>query len=337
MAKRPKKRPIPSGVRVQAGLGRDPVETKRAVDSAPPRVAEPLDEYSSRKHLGLIVLAVVALLPLLLWAYWPTLVWMEEQWRIEPDYSHGYLVVPLALLIAYSRIDLFPGFRPRVSWFGVSLLLLAVAVRFVGRLGYMDFMDGWSLLPWTAGVVWMLVGPRALWWAMPSIVFLLLLVPLPFQAESLLSWKLQGVATTASTAVLRVLGQPAVSEGHTIWLGESQLLVEDACSGLRIFVGIAALAFFWASVTRRCWLDRVVILASVLPLAILVNVMRVTTVALFANRVDGVSLDRIHDWAGLAMIAVAAFLLWIVKVLWERLYRPVEVLTARQMLRPDPV
>jgi exosortase len=303
---------------------------------APPQT-EPLQQFSAAEHLSFLVAAVLVLLPVLLWAYWPTLAWMELQWRNEPDYSHGYLVLPLALLIAYSRLDQFPGIRPRISWGGISLLLVAIAMRFAGRVGYMDFMDGWSLLPWTAGVAWMLLGPKALRWTLPSIAFLFLLVPLPYRAESLLSWKLQGLSTEAGTALLRILGQPAVSEGHTIWLGQSQLMVEDACSGLRIFVGMGALAFFWACMVRRAWLDRVVILAAALPLAILANVIRVTAMGLFSVYGGGVSMDRIHDWVGFAMIGLAAFMLWAVKTYWEYLYRPVEVFTARKILAPRAV
>jgi exosortase len=303
--------------------------TKASEPKPVPKATEKIDPLSKDQNFISVGIVALILAPAFLWAYWPTLVWMESLWRNEPDYSHGYLILPLAGLIAYARWDLFPGVRPGVSWQGVSLLIVAIAIRIVGRFGYMDFLDGWSLLPWFAGVAWMLLGRQAMRWALPSIGFLFLLVPLPFQAESLLSWKLQGVATEASTALLRVLGQPAVAEGHTIWLGQTQLMVEDACSGLRIFVGIGALAFFWASVVRRSWIDRFVILGSVLPLAIVANVLRVTTVALFSRRFDGVSLDRIHDWVGIAMIAVAALMLWGVKVYWEMLYRPVETVGAQ--------
>jgi exosortase len=301
------------------------VELKRATQEELPSVS-PAAVWR-RALVGLIVL-----LPVLAWAYLPTWIWMESQWRNEPDYSHGYLVLPLAGFIAYSRRDTFPDISRSISWAGLSLILLAVVMRFVGRLAYMDFMDGWSLLPWVAGVVWMLFGWRACRWALPAIAFLILLVPLPYQAESLLSWRLQGIATGISTAMLRVLGQPAVAEGHTIWLGDTQLLVEEACSGLRIFVGIGALAFFWASVIQRSWLDRIVVLAAAFPLAIAVNSLRVTTVALFATRYQGTSLTTIHDWVGTAMIPVAALALWSVKIYWERLYRPMPMLTARHSL-----
>lgn len=298
-------------------------------------VNQHLTPFDKTYHLGRLFAGLLLLIPVLTWAYWPTLVWMETQWRTEPDYSHGYLVLPLAALIAYSRRESFPGVRPQVSWMAVSLLVLALAMRFLGRLAYMDFLDGWSLVPWTAGVTWMLVGPAAYRWALPAIAFLLLLVPLPYQAESMLSWRLQGFATELSTGMLRIIGQPAVAEGHTIWIGDSQMLVEDACSGLRIFVGIGALAFFWASVIKRSWLDRIVVLAAALPLAILVNSLRVTTIALFASRYQGLALEKIHDWAGVAMIVVAAFLLWAVKAYWQRLYYPAQMLTARHTLNPE--
>lgn len=335
MGKNSKRHVAPARLRrsidsVSKGQSRSP---KAKSPSRPPKVSESLSEFSLRQYLPRLVLGCLVLLPALVWAYWPTLVWMEQQWRTEPDYSHGYLVLPLAALIAYNRRDIFPGLRPRISWIGMGLLLIAIAMRFGGRMAYMDFLDGWSLLPWAAGVMWMLAGPRAVRWALPAILFLFLLVPLPYQAESLLSWKLQGVATQASTALLRILGQPAVSEGHTIWLGESQLMVEEACSGLRIFVGVGALAFFWAAVARRSWIDSVVILAAALPLAILANVFRVTAMGFFSTWFDGPVLNQIHDWVGIAMIGVAAFMLWSVKVYWECLYRPLQIHTARHRLQ----
>src|SRR5438477_38409 len=32
-----------------------------------------------------------------LWAYWPTIADLVSTWNREPDYSHGYLVAPLAV------------------------------------------------------------------------------------------------------------------------------------------------------------------------------------------------------------------------------------------------
>ena len=298
---------------------------------------KPTDLLVSLLSLGDLRWWLVRCLPILgviLYTYWPTFVWFEDSWRNEPDYSHGYLVPILAVMLLSHRSDSFPGVRSEASYGGISLILLAIVMRFVGRLLYMDFLDGYSLLPLIAGITWVMLGPTAMKWCLPAIGFLFFMIPLPYQAESMLSWKLQGVATTLSMAMLRVLGQPAVSEGHIIWIADQKLLVEQACSGLRIFIGVGALAFFWAAMVKRNWLDRVVLLAAVLPLAVLVNALRITVVGLLYQWFgDQASRATIQDWSGYLMIPAAFGLLWLLKSYWELLYRPVEQVTAKDFVR----
>ncbi len=275
---------------------------------------------------------LLALAGLTAWAYWPTLVWMEEQWRTEPDYSHGYIVAPLAALLLYFRRDSFPGKAVSVGWAGVILLLLAVALRIVGRLAYMDFLDGWTLVPWVGGLVWLMLGRQVLFWAWPAVVFLLLMTPLPYQAESLLSFRLQGVATTLSTMALQTMGFVAIPEGNTIWLGEQQLMVEEACSGLRILMGMVAMGFFFMILSDRCWLDRLIIVACCIPIAIAVNVLRVLGTGLAYYWLDPLWAHQVHDLLGVAMILAGAAMFFGVKQFWEHLYRPLEVTMLQRRL-----
>jgi exosortase len=236
-------------------------------------------------------------------------------------------------MLCWQRRDSFPGIASSASWAGLWLIGAAIVMRFLGRLIYADFMDGWSMVPMVAGVVWLLLGFEAMKWALPAIAFLILMIPMPYQAESLLSWKLQGFATDLSTVFLRVLGQPAVSEGHVIWLNEQRLMVEEACSGLRIFIGVAALAYFWAAMATRSWIDRIVLLALAVPLAIFVNSIRITVVGLLYQRFDDPAQQTtIHDVSGYLMIPLAFGLLWLVKTYWEHLFRPVEQLTAKDFV-----
>jgi exosortase len=270
----------------------------------------------------------------IIYAFWPTLTWAEMAWRIEPDYSHGYLILPLACILLWLRKDTFPGFREHCEPVGLLLVALSIVMRIVGRLMYMDFLDGYSLIPLLAGLVWFLCGLPALKWSAPAIAFLFLLVPLPYRFETGLSWELQGVATGLSTAFLRVLGLPAISEGHTIWLGENRLMVAEACSGMRIFVGLIALAAFWAATVKRCWLDRFILLGAAIPLALLVNALRITITGVLYGWFSSENARQIiHDWSGFLMIPLAAALLWGLKAYWEKLYRPVEVQTASGSLK----
>jgi exosortase len=266
--------------------------------------------------------------------YWKTLVAMELQWRTEPDYSHGYLIIPLSVILLYSRRDSFPGYSSKFSWAGLILICVAGTLRLISSLSYMDFLDGWSIVPWVAGIVWMLAGGKALRWALPAILFLFLLVPLPYRVETLLSWKLQSVVTLLSAEVLRTMGLPAIAEGNTIWIGDLQMLIEEACSGLRIFVSMGAFAFFWASIIHRAWIDRIVVLAAALPMAIVANTIRVVGTCCSFYYLDPQTAKTLHDWEGVLMVFLAAGLLWCVMFFWQKLYYPEEIVLPRSKLRP---
>jgi exosortase len=296
---------------------------KAEVAAAPVALAKKPEPYLPMK--GELLVALVAMVLLTIWSYWPTLVWMESQWRTEPDYSHGYLILPLALVLLYRRMDLKPKNSPALDWGGLWLLVLAVVLRVVGRLAYMDFLDGWTLVPWVAGLVWLFCGRQNLWWSLPAIGFLLLLTPMPYKFESMLSFKLQGVSTLLSSAALVVMGFPAITEGNTIWLGDQHLMVEEACSGLRIFMGMVAMGYFFAVLSRRSWLDKAVILACCGPIAIVVNALRVTGTGIAYHWLSDEHAHQAHDWLGFLMIFVGAGMLFAVSLYWEALYKPVEV------------
>ncbi len=55
-----------------------------------------------------------------LWAYWPTLRQLVDAWDRIPDYSHGYLVVPLAVIFLWVRRRQFPGKAAGVGVGGIG-------------------------------------------------------------------------------------------------------------------------------------------------------------------------------------------------------------------------
>src|SRR5687768_9962480 len=97
----------------------------------------------------------VALLAVLLWAYWPTLEAMVGQWLNQPDYSHGFLVLPLALFFLWSRRNRFPYGDVRPSIHGAALLLFACLLRIAAGAFYLTPLDGWTIPLSVAGTVWL--------------------------------------------------------------------------------------------------------------------------------------------------------------------------------------
>ena len=69
-------------------------------------------------------------------------------------------------------------------------------------------------------------------------------------------------------------------------MGEHPLEVEQACSGLRIFIGIGALAFAYVVIVRRAWWEKAVLLLSVVPIALIANATRVVATGLLYQYVS---------------------------------------------------
>lgn len=266
-------------------------------------------DVAARCALGIVLLVTGV------WAYWPTLREMVGAWERESDYSHGYLVAPLAIFFLWWRKDAFPGIA-RSSWvLGSALIASGLSLRLFAGGFYFDAIDGWSILPWVAGCVAILFGWPVLRWASPSIAFLFFMIPLPFRLESILSLPLQKIATKLSCWSLQLLGQPAIAEGNTILIGDHTMEIAEACSGLRLFVSIFALAFAYLMLVRKAWWEKTLLVLSVPVIAIVANAIRIVVTSLMFQYVSGEFAKKFsHDFAGWAMIPLAAAMFWL--VLW---------------------
>jgi len=246
-----------------------------------------------------------------LWAYWPTLRGMAVRWE-EPQYSHGYLVPLFALGLLWFRRAKLAGATFQPSWWGVAVVAVAIALRWLGTHFYVDTLDELSLLPLLLGVCLLAGGWTALRWAWPAIGFLIFMVPLPFRLEVGLSVPLRHVATVISTYALQTLGFSAFSEGNVIVLNDYRIGVAEACSGLSMLMTFLALSCAVALVVKNTKpLDKAIIVLSAIPLALVTNILRIIVTAILYNLVGGHAAQVFfHDLAGWLMMPVALGLLY---------------------------
>lgn len=287
----------------------------------------------SSGHLSRAFLTSVALLGLaFLWVYWPTFVELAHAWNDEPDYSHGYFVVPLAVFFLWIRRDRIPAAQGP-GWSGLLLIAAALGLHLYGSLYYLEPLHGWSMALWLTGAAWLVGGRRFCTWCLPSTLFLLFMVPLPYGLELKFRQPLQRIATEVSCWMLQSLGLPALAAGNVITIDDTEFEVARACSGLRIFVSIAALAFAYVVIVRRPWWTKVLIVASILPIAIVANAVRVTMVGAGYRLVSTPAAHRlVHDVAGWAVIPFAAALMGAFIWYLGQLIVQVRPLTSREML-----
>ncbi|HVA45508.1 MAG TPA: exosortase/archaeosortase family protein [Pirellulales bacterium] len=327
---------------VHAGFNGHGAHGERASKSAAAVAAEQLDS-SPFVFTWPVRTAIALLIALFAWSYWQVLGELVTAWNHQPDYSHGWFVVPVAGYLLWSRRADLPGRSRSFAWGGLLLVGLSLAVRTAGSAFYIDAVEAWSIPLWVAGAFWLLGGRRVCWWSLPAVGFLAFMIPLPFHAEHLLSYPLQRVATRASCWLLQSLAQPALQEANVVSIGEVRLNIVEACSGLRIFVSILALAYLYAALIKKPLWTKCALFVAVAPVAVAANALRITLTGLLHVMVSGEAAHRFsHDLAGWLMLPIAAAMLAFVVWYVDKLVLQVETLTAGDLLRegaanPTPV
>jgi exosortase len=243
----------------------------------------------------------------LLWAYWPTMRALADRWLTDPQYSHGFLVPLFAALLLWQRRERLRAAPRRPSWMGVPLLVAAGAMRLAGGYYYSPWLEQVSLLPAVAGLVVTAGGRAPLAAVWPALAFLLFMVPLPGRLDKALAAPLQRVATLASTNAIQTLGFFAHSEGNVIVLGDDyELGIVEACSGLRMLTVFLATAVAVAATARRSLRQRVIIVLSAVPVALLCNVIRITATGVLHETAGHEAADLVyHNLAGWLMAPLA--------------------------------
>lgn len=302
-------------IKTETDLGK---MTTQAVPTLSPGAA-----ISQRNRSWWVLLVLVALLAILFWdAIWVLI----QRWARDPDYHHGFLVPLVAIYLLWRRrFQLTERAVLNVSWgataAGVGLLLVAGLVRAASVLFYVRIVDPAAIIPAFLGLVLCVFGWKGLRWAWPAAVFLVFMLPMPGAVANLLSHPLQRIGTLASTFLIQTLGIPALAEGNIITLREGQLEVVRACSGLKMMSLFFAVCWAVAFFQDRPWIDRLLLIVSAPPVALVANILRITLTALLVEwGLTAANLD--HELAGWLMMPTAVLILYGELALWNRILVP---------------
>ena len=260
--------------------------------------------------------AVIALLTgLLVYSYWPGLLNARSSWD-NPQYSHGW-IVPLctaALLFWWRQPIGTVTSSARAT--GIGLLVASFVLRLVCARFSIVTIDMYTFVPALAGVFLMAGGWGVFKWAWAPIATLIFMYPLPDEATRYLLGPLQTLATMMSTYALQTVGLDAYREGNKIVLGDSQVLgVVDACSGLRMLTIFVWLALMIVLIGGGEWWENLVIAASAIPIALIVNATRITVTGVMYTINPEWAEKIFHDWAGYFMMPMALGLLFFLQAL----------------------
>lgn len=233
-------------------------------------------------------------------------------WTHSADWSHGPIIPLFSAYLVYLHWDKIRAAPIRHVWVGFGVMVLGLA-------GYAYFL--WVLkmaYPQQTMMLVTLLGAALLLNGLPILkhiwvpwLYLFFALPLPKAIYFALTDPLRQIAATVATQILSLMPELYIERvGSTIdymYRGTSgQLGVVDACSGMRAAMTLCALGVAITFASQRPWWHRIIMIAACLPIAVLSNLIRVTTTCVLHIFVDPkYATGMYHTSLGLVTLLIA--------------------------------
>ncbi len=264
----------------------------------------------------------------------PRLFWT---WVNDDNWAHGFIIPLFSVYLLYSRREEILRAKPRICLWGLAVLVVAALLE---TLAYADG-NSWAcqigMLMIAFGLVFYLGGPEIMRLTWLPIFFLAFAFPVPNIYYTRVALPLQNLAASVSASVLQLFNVDIVVKQSSLWIVSATgvryppLLVEEACSGMQMLMAFVALGVAMAYLTDRPIWQRLILVAMVVPIAVMCNILRVTiTCTMYAIDTPQLGQKFMHDFTGMLMLVPAMAMLWAIG--WLLRHLVVEVDEARSDL-----
>lgn len=269
---------------------------------------------------GFLRLWPVAFLAAIPFLYSDALINLWHRWLSETEFSHGILIPLVSIYIAWDRRESILARTGAGSGWGVLLILVALLLLLVGEVSALFALKQISLVILLLGLAYAWLGVAAARLLNAPILILLFAIPPPYFLEAVLTARLQLVSSELGVVFIRWLGMPVFLSGNVIDLGNVQLEVVEACSGLRFLYPLMSIGFIVAYFYRAHMAKRVIVFLSTVPITVLMNSLRIALTALLVERYGQVVVEgTVHDAEGWLTFGGCLLLLFAEILLLERL------------------
>jgi len=259
---------------------------------------------------------------IILAAYFPVLYDLVLDWSTDDNYSHGFLVPLVAAYFLWRDREKWRTTKFSYTPAGWVMIFLALGIFIVGTAGAEYFTARCSLVFLIFGLAWTFGGIAVLRLAWFPILYLLLMIPIPYVIYYTATFPMQLMASKAAVAGLDVIGVPHVRQGNIILLPNYSLEVAEACSGLRSLVSLLALGAAYARLTQPLFGWQIVLFVCTVPIALAANVFRIWATALGAYAISPKIADEfLHEFSGAVVFVISfvfLFMLGGVFYWWQR-------------------
>ena len=256
--------------------------------------------------MGAIVCAALVL------CYWPLFSHSAALWMApESYYTHIILIPFMSGYLVYDRWSRLKEIPVRPVTWPLLLLFPLLYANFITARSPRDlFLSVMFIATLCLGTVFV-AGWRWLWALAAPIGFLIFGLPIWEQAIDVYTQPMQRISSALAFQMLSAVGMnPYKADDTTILTDHFQMIVGVPCSGLRTIVAVLALAVYCIMIGRmRVWANAT-LLAVAIPLAIMVNGLRIAMIGMVGETMGQDAGMKFHDTSGYISVVVLVVALW---------------------------
>jgi exosortase len=258
----------------------------------------------------------------------PTMAFVARvSWSTESG-AHGPIVLSTGLWLLWR---LWPEARPLMTPPPAALavigLVATLPLYLLARIAQIVEIQGYLMYAVVLVTTYAVIGlpaMRRLWF---PLLYLAFMFPLPDTLVAALTGSLKTGISHAAVAFLYQFGYPIGSAGVTIQVGQFQLLVAAACSGLNSIVALTAISLFYVYMRHQAdWHYALLLTVLILPVAIFTNFVRVLILILLTFHAgDAAAQGFLHNFAGLTMFTIALLTIFALDSAIEPIWRRITI------------
>lgn len=245
-------------------------------------------------------------------------------WQKPEDWGHAYLV-PLISLAVLWRDRAAIAARPAAAfWPGVVCAALGIVTYTFFIVGYSNHMfQGAAIVLTLTGLVLLLQGPARFKFMVFPLGYLLFAITISESVMNRITYKLQDIAAQGAWAMLNAMTIDTDIAGNALAIHPSSggaaipLNVAAACSGMRMVIAFLALGAALGWLSSRVWWQRIAMILIGLPIAVAMNVVRVTVLGVLSLWNPAIATGSAHMMIGYILLVPTFFLylgcVWLIK------------------------
>ena len=235
----------------------------------------------------------------------------RETWSTEQG-AHGPIVLLTGLwLIARTWKAALP-IEPPPLWRPLLLFVPLLAMFTVARISQIIEVEGFLMYAVLLSGLYALVGGHFMRRMLFPLAYMAFIFPPPETLVYAVTLPMKIAITQGAVGLLSLLNYPIGHTGVWIQIGQYQLLMAAACSGLNSIVSLSVLSTFYIYVRYSArGLRSLLLLLLIVPVAVAANFVRVLILILLTyHGGEALAQGFAHNFAGLTMFAAALMILF---------------------------